>query len=570
MFSARSVGKAVANTTLAERVASRRNIAYRTPAVVPFAVACSLPKRRCHSARFRAGCRLAGIAFLRAAVGLAPLCAAADPNRAADFFSIKAVDAATGRGVPLVEFATVHNVSSWTDSAGRIAIHEPDLLGRKVFFHVRSHGYEVARDGFGNAGMALEVRSGESAEIKLTRKNIAERLYRITGQGIYRDTELLSLAPPSPANNGEVAGQDSTMAVVFRGRVYWFWGDTARLAYPLGNFRMSGATSELPQHGGLDPAIGIKLTYFTDDKGFTRAMWPAPKTTEATLTWSDGFLTVPDATGRECLVAHYTHRVSMEKMVEHGLSKFDEDTQRFEPLRMLRNDESWRFPKGHPVRGRGELAEYYLFRATGESHAPFLTIRAKARLDSIEDVQSYEAFTCLKAGTKQAERDASGSAVWGWTRGADPMTAKQEAKLISAGELKPEEARYQVRDVETRKPLELHAGSIRWNEFRKRWVMIVSQRGGTSFLGETWYSEADDPTGPWRWAKKIVTHDRQSFYNPVHHDFFDQDGGRLIYFEGTYTIDFSGNPLATPRYNYNQIMYRLDLADPRLANPLQP
>ncbi len=41
-------------------------------------------------------------------------------------------------------------------------------------------------------------------------------------------------------------------------------------------------------------------------------------------------------------------------------------------------------------------------------------------------------------------------------------------------------------------------------------------------------------------------------------------GGRLIYFEGTYTQTFSGNPVATPRYDYNQIMYRLDLADPRL------
>ena len=49
---------------------------------------------------------------------------------------------------------------------------------------------------------------------------------------------------------------------------------------------------------------------------------------------------------------------------------------------------------------------------------------------------------------------------------------------------------------------------------------------------------------------------------------FDQDGGRLIYFEGTYTHTFSGNDNATPRYDYNQIMYRLDLADPRLNLPV--
>ena len=74
-------------------------------------------------------------------------------------------------------------------------------------------------------------------------------------------------------------------------------------------------------------------------------------------------------------------------------------------------------------------------------------------------------------------------------------------------------------------------------------------------------------SGPWKLATKIITHDQYSFYNPVHHAFLDQDGGRLIYFEGTYVNTFSGNKDATPRYNYNQIMYRLDLDDPRLKFP---
>jgi hypothetical protein len=65
----------------------------------------------------------------------------------------------------------------------------------------------------------------------------------------------------------------------------------------------------------------------------------------------------------------------------------------------------------------------------------------------------------------------------------------------------------------------------------------------------------------------VVTHDNYSFYNPRHHPHFDEDGGRRIYFEGTYTHTFSGNHEATPRYDYNQVMYRLDLADERLALP---
>jgi hypothetical protein len=216
------------------------------------------------------------------------------------------------------------------------------------------------------------------------------------------------------------------------------------------------------------------------------------------------------------------------------------------------------------VRGRDALDGYLLFRAKTESHAPFPAVRARATVEALLDLASYEAFTCLRPGSKEVERDAAGQAVWAWKRDATPLTQKTEAQLIRAGQLRAEEARYQVRDVESGKPIELHAGSVRWNAFRKKWIMIVSQRGGTSLLGEIWFTEADDVTGPWRTARKIVTHDRQSFYNPVHHDFFDQEGGRLIYFEGTYTNEFSG-PIGTPRYQYNQIMYRLDLSDPRLT-----
>lgn len=52
----------------------------------------------------------------------------------------------------------------------------------------------------------------------------------------------------------------------------------------------------------------------------------------------------------------------------------------------------------------------------------------------------------------------------------------------------------------------------------------------------------------------------------MHHPFFDSSGGRIIYFEGTYAATFSGNGHPTPRYDYNQIMYCLDLADPLLES----
>jgi hypothetical protein len=194
------------------------------------------------------------------------------------YFKIQVVDDQTGRGVPLVELRTVHQVRYFTDSAGWVAFDEPELMGRKVFFQVRSHGYQFPKDGFGNDGLALDVAEGATARIKIKRLNIAERLYRVTGEGIYRDSVLLGLPAPihQPLLNGQVAGQDSVVAAMWRGKVRWFWGDTNRLSYPLGLFQVSGATSSLPGQGGLDPSVGVDLDYFVDEKGFSRAMCPFP------------------------------------------------------------------------------------------------------------------------------------------------------------------------------------------------------------------------------------------------------------------------------------------------------
>ena len=114
--------------------------------------------------------------------------------------------------------------------------------------------------------------------------------------------------------------------------------------------------------------------------------------------------------------------------------------------------------------------------------------------------------------------------------------------------------------------LEFHAGSVNWNEFRQKWIMIAEQmNAGSSFSGEIWYAEADSAVGPWRTARRIATHEKQSFYNPVHHPFLDQKEGRYIYFEGTYANTSGTHASPTPRYDYNQLMYRLDLSDPRLT-----
>src|SRR5215212_7342472 len=81
---------------------------------------------------------------------------------ASKYFKILVVDEQTKRGVPLVELTTTADVTYATDSNGVVAFYEPGLMGKTVFFHVKSHGYEFAKDGFGFSGKKLDVVEGGS------------------------------------------------------------------------------------------------------------------------------------------------------------------------------------------------------------------------------------------------------------------------------------------------------------------------------------------------------------------------------------------------------------------------
>ncbi len=165
----------------------------------------------------------------------------AAPALAGEPFALEVVDSRTGRGVPLVELRTVNEIKLVTDSRGVVAFDEPGLMGRKVFFHATSHGYEVPKDGFGYRGKALDVVPGGRGRIAIDRVNIAERLYRVTGAGVYRDSVLVGDRPPTrqPLLNAGVLGSDSVQSAVFRGQVQWFWGDTNRRGLSLGELPLA-------------------------------------------------------------------------------------------------------------------------------------------------------------------------------------------------------------------------------------------------------------------------------------------------------------------------------------------
>lgn len=530
------------------------------------------------TSRTRAGIAIIPVVTWLCAVGAARAVLASAPVQAPPLesaaggaanllpFRITVVDSQTGRGVPLVELATINGIVHVTDSAGVIAFHEPGLMDQDVFFFVKSHGYTFPKDGFEMAGTALRVTAGGSAVIKVDRVNIAERLYRVTGAGIYRDSVMLKDRVPirEPLLNGRVFGQDSVQCALYGKQIYWFWGDTGKPSYPLGNFAASGAVSQLPPQlggAGLDPAVGVDLKYFVGPDGFSRGMCPIEG--QPGPVWFDGLLTVADAGGRERMLCHFARIKTLGEMYEHGAAVYNDDKEKFKPVNRIALDAPL-FMRGIAMRSSAEGGDYWYFCT------PFPYIRCRADYNSLIDPSQYEAYTCLQSGERynpehvRLERDASGRLVYGWKRDTSVVLQKEQGELIGKGLMKPEEAAIQLRDADTGKAVHGHSGSVFWNEYRKRWIMIAQELYGTSFCGEVWYAEAPALTGPWGKARKIITHDDYSFYNVVHHPFFDQEGGRIIYLEGTYTMAFSGTKIPTPRYDYNQIMYRLDLGDPRL------
>lgn len=475
-----------------------------------------------------------------------------------DYFVIKVVDEETGRGVPLIELQTVNNIRLYTDSAGIVAFNEPGLMDQSVYFHISGHGYEYPKDGFGFRGKRLSPRAGESVTLKIKRVNIAQRLYRVTGAGIYRDSILAgqSVSTQRPVLNGQVLGSDSVVNAVYKGKIHWFWGDTNQPSYPLGNFHVPGAVSRLPRDGGLDPEQGVDLEYFVDETGFAKPMakMPGPGPT-----WITGLVAWGDEPVDQQMFAAYVKIAPPLKVYERGLAKYNDDKNEFEKLVEFDLDAPL-YPNGHPFEHGDQTGRYIYF---GD---PFPTVRVHSSPQAIQDLSQYETYTCLRQGSRQdsieIERE-NGKPKFSWKTDTIPYTPELQTRLIRQGHLEPESALFQLTDDDG-KFVEMHRGSVRWNEYRQRWIMIATQINGSSLLGEVWYAEAEDLVGPWRGARKIASHDKYSFYNPKQHAMLDKEGGREIFFEGTYTHTFSGNPDQTPRYDYNQIMYKLDLSDPRL------
>ncbi len=442
--------------------------------------------------------------------GLATTLSALEPCR------IRVVDAENGWPVPLVELTTTHNVSFFTDNAGVVAFDLPELMGVETWLHVAADGYEMKADGFGYRGFRFTPEPGGSYEVKVTRTIIAKRLGRLTGGGIFGESQ--KLGDHSDWQESGILGSDSVQNAVHRGKMFWAWGDTNVPRYPLGLFHMASATTAVRPLDSVEPPLKLALDYFRDDEGRVRNVAnlapddPGP-------TWVSGYVSLPDAEGRERLVGCYTKIEPPMTSYRVGLCVWNDETSNFESVEVLWDkkdggSEPRLQPMGHPSFWTDESGKRWLLFGD-----PLPTIRMPATFEGWRDRSQWEA-------------------------------------------LKPQKT---FESAEGRK-VTPHRGSIAWNAYRKRWVTVFGEiKGDPSMLGELWYAEAGSPFGPWGKAVKVLSHRKLSFYNPRLHPEFAPEDSPILLFEGTYTHSFSGEAKQTPRHDYNQILYRLDLDDPALA-----
>jgi hypothetical protein len=470
-------------------------------------------------------------------------------------FGVRAIDRLTRRGVPLV-FVKTAEESFVTDSQGFVADCRGDHAGKLVTFEATSDGYSLA-----NGSATLQVTPGQVDVIEIDRQNIAGRLYRVTGEGIYRDSQLLGLTTPlaEPVINGLVMGQSLAGEQLFHGAVFWAWNSTFGPAHPLDNMRVSAAQSVLPgQTGALDPQIGVDVQYFVGADGVAKAAIDdlAPTSTPIELT---SLLSVSAVGETERLFAAYAKLAADSTVTARGLAEYNASRQLFVPTGLAYAPDDAIRPDGQPILFRQGGVDQFYFTAP---------VRIAATAKAITTPALYEAWTAIEPATAQnVLRAADGSAAYAWRAGA-PLTTG--AALAAAGLGKDQSLDDHVTDPATGLHIGILSAAGAWNARRGRFVRIAEQMGGApSAGGEIWYLEGDTPMGPWVYARQIVTHNGYSFSNPWIHAELGHGGDPVVLFEGTYSKRFEvDKTLITPRYDKNQIMYGLDVDDQRLAVPV--
>ena len=122
---------------------------------------------------------------------------------------------------------------------------------------MKGHGYGVTKDGFGYEGVRTTLKAGGKLRIEVERRNIAKRLGRLTGAGLFAEGEKLGIPPLLPESG--VSGCDSVLTAKHDGKLFWLWGDTNLPGYPLGIFNCLRRDHAACSAGEIRTAAGDAL-----------------------------------------------------------------------------------------------------------------------------------------------------------------------------------------------------------------------------------------------------------------------------------------------------------------------
>ena len=238
----------------------------------------------------------------------------------AEPFRITVREKGSGLPVPLMELRTTDHVRWVTDNAGVVAFDLPEAMGHETWLTVSGHGYAIAADGLGSRGVRVKPVAGGATVIEVDRKNVAQRVGRLTGAGLLSESEKCDPAREKADDLG-IVGCDSVQNAVHRGRLYWFWGDTTLRKYPLGIFHATGATTGLPPPEKLVPPLRLPLEYFVDDEHQPKAVAKMPGDGP---TWLTGVVSLNDRQGTPRLVASYMKVKPPLTIYQWGLAVWNE------------------------------------------------------------------------------------------------------------------------------------------------------------------------------------------------------------------------------------------------------
>jgi len=486
------------------------------------------------------------------------------------FFRVDVVDDETGIGVPLVLLRTNNYLEYFSDSAGRVAFFEPGMMNTSVWFSVLADGYELnVRKTKGaysynapyDSGFVVNTRVGAGpAIVYMTRKQHAERVYRLTGGGLYRDSVLTGAPIPETVADRALidplsgsTGQDTLHLVNLNAtHVMYFFGDTVcpRSARQ-NNCNAKGmytvaAVSDLGNDSRAEyqPSQPPRLKYIADSNH--DAPHPiAPIAPLSQNTWIAGvFMGIDDgdaASGRDnyssdVLFAAYFKNPgdgASPGQAKQGMAIWNASARQMEAL-------------GSPWPRNASLS-------LNGAHAVQVISPADA-------AKGFEAYAWFVNGYVTSRVLAKASAVARYERFEHlPMPAMPTVSC----------------------------NTVNWNAWAKRYLCLGDNRiddGGIFLFGgpvPITIAWSHDLLGPYVNATEIIAHNASgaSCYNGLHMPHMDMEGGRVVHVACTYTAMWSntdkdpnlwssclfginshqGCSPVVPRYEYNNIVSRIDL-----------